>query len=124
MNTGLTIRRMDLAASSAIAAARAAHTALEKGTFGQEAMDGYPRDLAESFVGKDLATYAKAPAFLENERMYTQYGPLLADILHDVYDLDLSPRRHIVRTATDAFKKSGLRLRSVIRDAVAGVRAL
>ncbi|WP_188042924.1 FAD-dependent oxidoreductase [Changpingibacter yushuensis] len=124
LNTGLTIRGMDLAAGSAIAAARAAHAALEKGTFGQEAMDAYPRDLAESFVGKDLATYAKAPAFLENERMYTQYGPLLADILHDVYDLDLSPRRHIVRTATDAFKKSGLRLRSVIRDAVAGARAL
>lgn len=124
LNTGLTIRGMDLAAGSAVAAATAITRALASGDLSQQAMDGYRAELATSFVGADLKTYAKAPAFLENPRLYREYGLMLADVCHGIYNLDLTPRQHLVPTAVAAFRRSRLKLTHLARDAWAGVRAL
>jgi electron transfer flavoprotein-quinone oxidoreductase len=124
LNTGLTIRGMDLAAGSAISAAAAVHRALDTGDTGAEALAAYRQHLMDSFVGRDLRTYAKAPAFLERPRMYADYGPLLQDVLHRVYDLDATPRSHLVKTAIQAFKASPVRLRDLVGDGIAGVSAL
>ncbi|MGB7962613.1 MAG: FAD-dependent oxidoreductase [Propionicimonas sp.] len=124
LNTGLTIRGMDLAAGSALAAATAITRALASGDLSQQAMDVYRAELATSFVGADLKTYAKAPAFLENPRLYRDYGLLLADVFHGIYDLDLTPRRHLLPTALAAFRKSRLKLTHLTRDVWSGVRAL
>lgn len=124
LNTGLTIRGMDLAAGSALAAARAANAALDAGDFGQAAMDKYLSEFNETFVGKDMSTYAKAPAFLETERMYKDYGLLLADILHGVFNLDTTPRKHLLATAWDAFTRSGIKVVALARDGLAAIRAL
>lgn len=124
LNTGLTIRGMDLAAGSALAASRAIHRALEKNDFGQEAMDTYPKNLSEGFVGKDLATYARAPEFLDNKRVYTQYGLLLSDVMHEVYNLNTVPREHLARAAARTLRGSKLRVRDVVRDVWHGLRAL
>jgi electron transfer flavoprotein-quinone oxidoreductase len=124
LNTGFTVRGMDLAAGSALAAAETIDTALGAGDVSQAALDGYRLELERSFVGRDLATYAKAPAFLENPRMYGAYGQLLGDVLHGIYDLDLSPRRSLLATALAAFRGSPLKATAVARDLVAGVRAL
>lgn len=124
LNTGLTIRGMDLAAGSAVAAATAITKALASGDLSQAAMDVYRAELARSFVGADLKTYAKAPAFLENPRLYREYGLLLADVFHGIYNLDLTPRQHLLSTAVAAFRSSRLKLTHVARDAWAGVRAL
>lgn len=124
LNTGLTIRGMDLAAGTALAAAKAANAALDAGDFGQAAMDRYVTEFNATFVGADMKTYAKAPAFLETERMYSDYGLLLADVLHGVFNLDTTPRKHIVATAMDAFKKSGIKMTALARDGYAALRAL
>ncbi len=124
LNTGLTIRGMDLAAGSAIAAARAVADALKSGDYSEQALSGYRTELAKSFVGADLLTYAKAPAFLENPRMYADYGQLLADVFHGIYDHDLTPRKHLVATAMTAVKGSGLKLGRLMLDGWAAVRAL
>ncbi|MHB9856873.1 FAD-dependent oxidoreductase [Streptomyces sp. YIM S03343] len=124
LNTGLTIRGMDLAAGSAIAAAETATRALADGDFSQSAMDHYRTRLAAGFVHADMTTYAKAPSFLENPRMYRDYGLLLADVLHGVYDLNLTPRKHLLPTAYAAFKRTDLRLTRLVRDGWAAVRAL
>jgi len=124
LNTGLTIRGMDLAAGSAIAAAAAASAALAAGDFSRQAMDGYLRELDGSFVSADLRTYARAPGFLENPRLYAGYGQLLADVFHGVYAHDLSPRRHLVTGALSALKASGLRIDQVVRDGWSAARAL
>ena len=71
-----------------------------------------------------MATYAKAPAFLENEEMYGPLGEMLADVLHGVYDLDLSPRRHLLPTAWSALKGSGLKLRRLASIGYQAVRSL
>ncbi|WP_415111039.1 FAD-dependent oxidoreductase [Propioniciclava sp.] len=124
LNTGLTIRGMDLAAGSALAAAATIDAALESDDVSGAAMDRYRTELDAGFVGRDLALYAKAPGFLENPRMYRDYGLLLADILHGVFDLDTTPRRHLAATAWDRVKASGIGITRIARDAWQAVRAL
>jgi electron transfer flavoprotein-quinone oxidoreductase len=124
LNTGFTVRGMDLAAGSALAAAKAIDGALRLGDFSRATLDAYPMELERSFVGRDLATYAKAPGFLENPRMYGAYGLLLSDALHGIFNLDLSPRRHLLATGTAAFRNSPLKAMQVAKDLLAAVRAL
>jgi electron transfer flavoprotein-quinone oxidoreductase len=124
LNTGLTVRGMDLAAASGIAAAEAIGVALDSGDTSATGLAGYRRALLASFAGQDMQTYAKAPAFLERERMYHDYGTLLGDILYRVFDHDLTPRRSLLSTARAELKRSPVKLRDLVSDGLAGVRAL
>ena len=124
LNTGLTIRGMDLAAGSALAAATAIHAALEAGDFSQASMDRYLTELRASFVGADMELYRRAPKFLETPRMYRDYGLVLADVLHGVFDLDTTPRRHLLAVARAALKRSGIAVTTLARDGWAAIRAL
>ncbi|WP_213992123.1 hypothetical protein [Sodalis sp. dw_96] len=60
LNTGLTVRGMDLVAGSGIAAAKAIDTALQKSDFSQASLDAYSAELNRTFVGQDMHTYAMA----------------------------------------------------------------
>lgn len=124
LNTGLTVRGMDLAAESGIAAARAIDDALKASDTSKATLEKYRTYLMGSFAGADMVTYAKAPAFLERERMYSQYGPLLADILYGAFNHDLTPRRHLGAVARGALKESPVKMTDLISDGFAGVRAL
>jgi electron transfer flavoprotein-quinone oxidoreductase len=124
LNTGLTVRGMDLAAGSAIAAAKTVHEAIAAGDTSAERLATYPAELDKGFVGQDLRTYAKAPAFLETRRMYRAYGLVAADVLHGVFDLDTTPRRHLLPTAFGALRRSPVKMRQVLRDGIGAVRAL
>jgi len=122
LNTGLTLRGMDLAAGSAIVAANVVHAHLV--TCADDVLAGYPDALERSFVGRDMRTFAKAPHFLDNDRIYGPYGRLLADVLHDAYDLDTSPRRHLVRSGLAAVRRSPMSLRQLARDAALAAKDL
>jgi electron transfer flavoprotein-quinone oxidoreductase len=124
INSGLTVRGMDLAIGSAIAAAEGVEAALAAGDLSAAGLAGYRERLLAGTVGQDLRTYAKAPAFLERPRMYGDYGRLLEEIMLDVFRLDGTPRRHLARVARDALRRSPVRLRDLASDALAGVRAL
>ncbi len=124
LNTGLTIRGMDLAAGSALAAVKAINRALNAADFSRAAMDVYLAELNQTFVGQDMKTYAKAPALLEVERMYSDYGPLLADVLYGLFNHDLSPRKHALTVARQALKKSDIKILDLAKDGLLGVRAL
>ena len=124
LNTGFTVRGMDLAAGSAQAAATAIEAAIDSGDLSREALERYTKEYGQSFAGKDMATYAKAPDFLENEEMYGKLGELAADVLYGVYNLDLTPRKHLVSTAKGALRSSGLKVRRLVKIALQAVRAL
>jgi len=124
LNTGFTVRGMDLAAGSAIAAARTIHEALAAGDTSSAGLAGYATEIERGFVGRDMVTYAKAPAFLENPRMYKAYGELAANVFHGVYNLDTTPRRHVLSTGFRALRRSPVRIRQAARDGLAAVRAL
>ncbi|VEI12678.1 FAD-dependent oxidoreductase [Trueperella bialowiezensis] len=125
LNTGLTVRGMDMAAGSAISAARTVHDALEAGDYSRLQLNSYVTDYQSTFVGKDMHTYRRAPEFLENDPlMFTQVGPLLADVFYRAYNHDLSPRKPLVKVALDAFKASGVKVRDLARTGIAALRAL
>ena len=124
LNTGLTIRGMDLAAGSAIAAAAAANAALDAGDFGATAMRAYEAELAKTFVGADMKTYAKSPAFLENPLLYQEVGQLLSDALYGVFNHDLTPRKHLAAVALGALRASPIGFVKLVKLAVSAVRAL
>ncbi len=124
LNSGFTLRGMDLAAGSAQAAATAIGAALEAEDYSREALERYVSEYESSFVGKDMDTFAKAPDFLENEEMYGAVGQLAADVLRDVYNLDLTPRKSLVRTVWGAFRASGWKLRRVAALGIRAVRSM
>lgn len=124
INNGFTVRGMDLAAGSAVAAADAIGDAIEAGDTSVNGLAGYERALDASFVGQDMKTYARAPRFLENERLYGTYGDFLAEVMHGVFALDGSPRKHLATIAKGALKQSPVKLGHLASDAWAAVRAL
>jgi electron transfer flavoprotein-quinone oxidoreductase len=124
INSGLTVRGMDLAIGSAIAASDAIVEAVAAGDTSKAGLAGYRRRLDESFVMQDMRTYARAPKFLERNRMYGPYGELIADVLQNAFSLDGTPREHLLTVARHALKRSPLALRKLISDGWAGVRAL
>jgi electron transfer flavoprotein-quinone oxidoreductase len=124
LNTGLTVRGMDLAVGSAVAAAEAISSALEQKDTSKAALAAYRKNLFASYVGKDMKTYAKAPSFLEVERMYSEYGELFASILYGAFNLDTQPREHLLKVARKSLAQSPLTRRQLIRDGIAGGRAL
>jgi electron transfer flavoprotein-quinone oxidoreductase len=124
LNTGLTVRGMDLAVASGVAAAAGIGSALDSKDPSKAGLAGYREALFASYVGKDMLTYAKAPSFLEVERMYKDYGELIGNVLYGVFNLDTSPRQHLAKVAVAAFKRSPVKIKHLISDAIAGVRAL
>ena len=124
LNTGLTVRGMDLAVASGVAAAAGIGVALDRKDPSKVGLAGYREDLFASSAGQDMKTYAKAPSFLEVERMYKDYGELIGNVLYGVFNLDNKPREHLMKVALKAFKKSPVKIRHLISDGIAGVRAL
>jgi electron transfer flavoprotein-quinone oxidoreductase len=124
LNTGLTVRGMDLAVGSAIAAAEAIGDALDRKDASKAGLAGYREKLFASYVGQDMKTYAKAPGFLEGERMYKQYGELFASVLYGAFNLDTQPRQHLLKVARKSLRQSPLKIRQLVRDGIAGARAL
>ena len=124
LNTGLTVRGMDLAVGSAVAAAEAIGDALDRKDSSGASLARYRQKLFASYVGQDMKTYAKAPSFLEIERMYKQYGELFADVLYGAFNLDTQPRQHLFKVARKSLGQSPLKVRQLVRDGIAGARAL
>jgi electron transfer flavoprotein-quinone oxidoreductase len=124
INSGLTVRGMDLAIGSAVAAAKGIAEAIAADDVTSVGLSAYRRHLDESFVMSDLRTYAHAPKFLERTGMYGAYGELAAEVFRDVFSLDGTPRKHLVSVARSALKRSPVTVRQLISDGWAGVRAL
>jgi electron transfer flavoprotein-quinone oxidoreductase len=90
INSGLVIRGMDLAIGSGIAAADAIIEAKDKGDYSAGTLNANQRNLDQSFVIKDLKLYAKAPEFMETDRLYKQYAFLVNNLFGKVYTHDLT----------------------------------
>ena len=124
LNTGFTIRGMDLAAGSAQAAANAIDTALRAENFSASSLNKYLENYQTSFVGKDMETFARAPQFLHNQELYGQLGELAGDTLHGIYNLDTTPRKRLLPVAKAALKKSPLSVRRLVKLGLQAVRSI
>ncbi|MFI5040487.1 MAG: FAD-dependent oxidoreductase [Acidimicrobiales bacterium] len=124
LNNGLVVRGMDLAIGSGVCAADTIIEANRLGDFSARALGAYQDRLRDSFVLKDLHTYARAPHLLDRRRLYTTYPQFLTQLLHDIFVTDGTPRDHLLTTVRRAMKESDLTTSEVARDALAAVRAL
>lgn len=124
LNTGFTVRGMDLAAGSALAAAKAIDKALKEGNYTANQLCIYEKYLDESFVGKDMQTYHNAPAFFHNEELYGQVGKLARNILFDIFNHDLVGRRPLKKLFWQAFRCGPLKIKQLLKLGWQGMRSL
>lgn len=124
INNGFVVRGMDLALSSGKSAAEAVLKAKEKNDFSTVSLGVYKQLLDESFVMKDMKTYAGAPAFMKNERMYEAYPEMLVSLMTQIYTHTGQPKEHVVPMAMKSLKESGVSLFNLAGDGLKGVRSL
>ena len=93
--TGLTLEGGNFALASGMAAAQTVIQAKEKNDFSKHLLASYTRRLKQSFVLKDMETFRKAPKFLENPRIYSQYPGLACDLAEKIFTSDGRPRERI-----------------------------
>jgi len=82
VNSGVTLRGMDMAIASGVAAAKAVKNAFEKNDFSKKGLSYYEELLKRDFVLQDKETFKRAPEFLQNERLYTLYPEFVCRLFH------------------------------------------
>ena len=124
VNNGFAVRGMDLAIGSAMAAAQAVAAAHAKKDFSAETLGVYRQNLDRSNVMADMRTYARAPKFLKNERLYKAYPEMLAALMSDIYRQEALPKQQLLTMLLNSLKDSDASLLDLAKDAVNGVRSL
>lgn len=115
LNSGLTLRGMDLAAASAISAAHGVSMALGAQDTSRNGLRRYVEHFAASDAGQDLTTFAAAPTVLANRRIYDDYGQLLGDVLGESFQRGTGPRQPLRKVLSRARRR--VRARDLLRDA-------
>ncbi|HEX2979190.1 MAG TPA: hypothetical protein VHO48_02895, partial [Anaerolineaceae bacterium] len=59
----------------------------------------YARKLENSFVMADMRTFARAPHFLQNERLFKLYPELLTNLMTQIYSQPARPKEHALALA-------------------------
>ncbi len=120
VNSGITLRGMDMAIASGMAAAQTVKMAMEKQDFSKDSLSYYERLLRNDFVLKDLHTFRKAPEFLQNSRLYSLYPELACRLLHRLALVKGEKRRAFDELLEETEGKRA----KMIMDAIKGMRAL
>jgi electron transfer flavoprotein-quinone oxidoreductase len=100
--TGLALEGANFAMASGVAAAETIITAKKVGDFSKNTLSEYRKRLEQSFVLKDLETFRKAPRFLENPRLYSQYPELLCNAAARIFTNDGQPRAKTMKLLRQA----------------------
>jgi electron transfer flavoprotein-quinone oxidoreductase len=124
VNNGLVVRGMDLAIGSGMVAAEVILEAKSKNDFSAQSLGVYQQRMENSFVLKDMKTYAQAPHFMKSPRMYAAYPEMLSSIFDSIYTQDAKPKAHIRSEAIQGFKESKISLLDLLKDGMNGARAL
>jgi len=124
LNNGFVVRGMDLAIGSGIAAAEAVLDAKARGDFSEQGLSVYRQKLDDSFVMADMRTYARAPHFLQNGRLYTAYPEMLADLMTRIYGQEARPKEHLMAELMKSLKENQVSLFDLGKDGLNGARAL
>ena len=117
LNLGYTVRGMDLALLSGVAAAEAIIAGGDLETAYRSALDrtGLLATMRATRGYRDV---------LAMERMYAAYPALALDVAARMYAVDAGPPRHLRHHVTAAMRARGVPMRGVVRDALVGMRSL
>lgn len=122
MNRGYTVRGMDYAIMSGIAAAETAEQALTKGVFTKEFLGMYEARLEHNTLA-DFKTAKKGHSYMANtEHLFTTYPEMAIKALQSLYKVDGSAIEGTVKTVVKSLPK--VKVFSVAKDAIKGVMSL
>ena len=122
MNRGFTVRGMDYAIMSGIAAADTADQALTKGVFSKDFLSMYTARL-EHNVLNDFKTLKRGHNYMANsEHLFTTYPDLAISALQSMYKVDGGALHGVVKTIVKGLPK--IKVFSVAKDAIKGVLSL
>jgi electron transfer flavoprotein-quinone oxidoreductase len=121
INYGYTVRGMDLAIASGLAAAEAAIACA--GNYAASRLGPlYLRKLDETGVMPHLRAYKNLPAFIDNPRLTGVYPEFMVNACKDIFMVDNSPSKSIFKKLLPYGRKIGLF--NLIKDAWQAKRAL
>ncbi len=124
INSGYTFRGVDLAIASGMAAAEAIKRARDAGGYDAARLGVYERLLREHQVTTDLETFARAPFYLKNPRLFNVYPKLLNEIAEKVFTVDGTGQRKIADIALEEAKASKVSAVKMLLDLLGGARAM
>lgn len=123
INNGVTLRGVDFAIGSGIAAAETARMAKEKGDFSKSTLSMYKRILEERFILRDMITYRSSPSFMQNRRLYGAYPDMLCNLMRKLLTVDGNPKKKMWELFKEE-RKGKVSLWQLLSDLKAGIRTL
>ncbi len=120
VNSGITLRGMDMAIASGMAAAQVVKIATERNDFSKKSLSHYEELLKNDFVLKDRETFKRAPEFLQNARLYSLYPELACRLFH-MLALVKGEKKRVFDEILEETK--GERVQ-ILLDMIKGMRAL
>ena len=88
LNLGYTVRGMDLAILSGMAAANTVIRAKKAGNYSRDYLRSYYDELEKENVLPDMKAYRHIPDFLHNERLFGTYPRLVNNFMQDIFAVD------------------------------------
>lgn len=104
LGTGLILEGANFAMASGVAAAETVIKACGQGDCSQKALGHYEQLLRRRFVLKELETFKKAPAFLENRNIYTTYPELACSMAMKIFENDGAVRQGTFKALRECMK--------------------
>ncbi|VVB52366.1 Digeranylgeranylglycerophospholipid reductase [uncultured archaeon] len=120
VNNGITLRGIDMAIASGVAAAEAVKKAAQENDFSKQSLSYYEELLKRDFVLQDKETFKKAPEFLQNERLYTLYPEFVCRLFHRLVLVD-GPKKRAFDELLEESKGNRIQM---FLDMVRGMRSL
>lgn len=120
VNTGLTVRGIDMAIASGMVAAETIKRVSEKGDFSKESLSLYEELIKKDPTLGDLETFGKMPEFLRNERLYALYPELARKLFHNISVVD-GPKKKLSRELIELAKGRKI---AMILDLARGLKSL
>jgi len=120
VNSGITLRGIDMAIASGVAAAETVKKAAQENDFSKQSLSYYEELLKRDFVLQDIETFKKAPEFLQNERLYTLYPEFVCRLFHRLVLVD-GPKKRAFDELLEESKGNRIQM---FLDMVRGMRSL
>ncbi|ADY55458.1 Electron-transferring-flavoprotein dehydrogenase [Syntrophobotulus glycolicus DSM 8271] len=123
VNRGFTVRGMDYAILSGIAAAETANEAIEAGDYSRRTLQSYEARL-QKLVLKDLETLKNSHDYLAHTRhLFTTYPALAAGLMKNLYQVDGQPAKKVTGLLKESIRGK-LPYFDVFKDILKGGRSL
>jgi electron transfer flavoprotein-quinone oxidoreductase len=101
LNNVVTLRGMDVAVVSGMAAARAVLEAYETGDFSSAGLAAYADHLKQTSTYRDMETFRGVYPLLENERLFDFYPNLACTVMERLFTVDGTPAKKVLRVVKD-----------------------